>query len=95
MPAKKENTSEIGFEKELWKAADKLRGSMDASQYKYIILGLIFLKYLSDIFEQKYRELVAEGDGLENDLDAYLADNIFFVPEDARWELIAAKAHTP
>lgn len=95
MSKRKNNTFEIGFEKQLWEAADKLRGSMDASQYKYIILGLIFLKYLSDIFEKKYKELIEEGDGLENDVDAYLADNIFFVPEDARWEVIADKAHTP
>ena len=53
----KNNTSEIGFEKQIWAAADKLRGSMDASEYKYVVLGLIFLKYISDKFEEKYIEL--------------------------------------
>ena len=81
----KDNTSEIGFEKQIWAAADELRGSMDAAEYKHIVLGLIFLKYLSDKFEEKYDELVAEGDGSEEDRDEYLAENIFFVPPEARW----------
>lgn len=58
-----EITVNIGFEETLWKAADKLRGSMDASEYKHLVLGLIFLKYISDKFETKYDELVAEGEG--------------------------------
>ena len=75
--AKKINTAEIGFEKEIWKAADLLRGSMDAGEYKGVVLGLIFLKYISDRFEAKYRELVAEGDGFEEDKDEYMAENNF------------------
>ena len=59
----KTNTAEIGFEKEIWKAADLLRGNMDASEYKSVVLGLIFLKYISDRFETKYQALIAEGDG--------------------------------
>ena len=59
------------------------------------MLGLIFLKYISDRFEAKYKELVAEGDGFEEDKDEYTAENIFFVPENARWSVIAAAAHTP
>lgn len=90
----KDNTSEIGFEKQIWAAADELRGSMDAAEYKHIVLGLIFLKYLSDKFEEKYDELVAEGDGFEEDRDEYLAENIFFVPPEARWEEIAKNAHS-
>ena len=89
------NSSSIGFEKQIWDAACVLRGNMDASEYKSVVLGLIFLKYISDRFEAKYRELVEEGDGFEEDKDEYTAENIFFVPENARWEVIASAAHTP
>ena len=85
----------IGFEKEIWKAADKMRGNIDASEYKSVVLGLIFLKYISDKFEAKYDELVAEGIGMEEDKDEYLAENIFYVPTEARWAAIAERAHTP
>ena len=88
------NTADIGFEKQLWDAADVLRGNLDAAEYKNVVLGLIFLKYLSDRFDERYRELVAEGYGDEEDRDCYTAENIFFVPEEARWLAIAA-AHTP
>ena len=77
------------------KAADKMRGNIDASEYKSVVLGLIFLKYISDKFETKYRQLVAEGEGFEEDKDEYTAENIFYVPTEARWERIAAEAHTP
>ena len=89
------NSAEIGFEKEIWKAADKMRGNIDASEYKSVVLGLIFLKYISDKFEARYEELVAEGDGFEEDKDEYTAENIFYVPSEARWSVIASKAHTP
>ena len=82
------NTSNIGFEKQIWDAACVLRGNMDASEYKSVVLGLIFLKYISDRFETKYNELVPEGDGFEEDKDEYTAENIFFVPESARWGVI-------
>ena len=88
------NTSNIGFEKQIWDAACVLRGNVDASEYKSVVLGLIFLKYISDRFEAKYNELAAEGDGFEEDKDEYTAENIFFVPEAARWEVISAAAHT-
>ncbi len=89
------NTADIGFENEIWEAACVLRGNMDASEYKNVILGLIFLKYISDSFEARYQELVAEGDGFEEDRDEYTYKNIFFVPEQARWKAIAAVAHEP
>jgi len=89
------NASDIGFEKQIWDAACVLRGNLDASEYKSVVLGLIFLKYISDRFEAKYNELAAEGDGFEEDQDEYTAENIFFVPESARWKVIAAAAHTP
>lgn len=85
-------TGNIGFEETLWKAADKLRGSMDASDYKHVVLGLIFLKYISDKFETKYNELLTEGEGFEEDRDEYLAENIFWVPQEARWGFIKNNA---
>ena len=88
-------TADIGFEKQIWDAACVLRGNMDASEYKNVVLGLIFLKYISDRFEEKHRELVAEGDSFEEDIDEYTSEGIFFVPQGARWGDIAAKAHTP
>lgn len=88
------NTANVGFEREIWSAADKLRGNMDASVYKNIILGLIFLKYISDKFEEKYDELKAEGEGFEEDRDSYDAEGIFFVPRQARWSAISYAAHT-
>lgn len=91
----KQNTADIGFEKEIWKAADLLRGNLDASEYKSVVLGLIFLKYISDKFETKYQELVNSGEGFEEDRDEYMADNIFFVPQEARWNVVAEAAHTP
>ena len=91
----KQNTADIGFEKEIWKAADLLRGNLDASEYKSVVLGLIFLIYISDKFETKYQELVNNGVGFEEDRDEYMADNIFFVPQEARWSVVAKAAHTP
>ena len=90
----KENISEIGFEKQIWDAADELRGSMDAAEYKHVVLGLIFLKYLSDKFEERYQELVEEGDGFEEDIDEYTYKNIFFVQPESRLSEIAKKANT-
>ncbi len=92
---KKANTADIGFEDKIWKAADKMRGNIDASEYKSVVLGLIFLKYISDRFEAKYRQLVDEGEGFEEDKDEYTAENIFYVPAEARLSAIAEKAHTP
>jgi len=89
------NSTETGFEKEIWKAADKMRGNIDASEYKSVVLGLIFLKYISDKFEVRYQELIDEGEGFEEDKDEYTFKNIFYVPADARWEVLAEKAHTP
>lgn len=89
------NTADIGFEEQIWNAANVLRGNLDASEYKSVVLGLIFLKYISDRFDDKYQELVDEGDGFEEDIDEYTSEGIFFVPVGARWSEIASKAHTP
>jgi type I restriction enzyme M protein len=88
------NTASIGFEQQIWAAADILRGNMDAGEYKHVVLGLIFLKYISDKFDARYEELKAEGDGFEEDRDEYTAKNIFFVPPSARWSVISEAAHT-
>lgn len=76
------------IEKTLWAAADKMIGGLSVTNYKFVVLGLIFLKYISDTFEEKYNDLVKEGYGLEEDRDAYMEDNIFFVPEESRWSYI-------
>ena len=89
------SSANIGFEETLWKSADKLRGSMDSGEYKYVVLGLIFMKYISDKFETKYEELVEEGDGFEEDRDEYEAENIFWVPKEARWGYLKDNAKDP
>lgn len=76
------------LESKLFAAAEKMRGAVSVSDYKFIVLGLIFLKYISDSFEEKYRELVEEGTGLEEERDCYTAENIFYVPKNARWEYL-------
>ncbi len=82
----------LDFENKLWEMADKLRGNIQPSDYKDVVLGLIFLKYISDSFEEKYNELLTDGDGFEEDRDAYIEDNIFFVPPTARWDHIKKSA---
>lgn len=76
------------LEKQLWAAADKMRGAVPVSSYKFIILGLIFLKYISDSFEDRYNQLVSDGDGMEEERDAYTMDNIFYVPAKSRWNYL-------
>ena len=76
----------IRFEEKLWQAAEKLRGSMDASEYKSVVLGLIFLKYVSDAFEEKNAELIQ---------DEHMAENIFWVPKEARWTYINENSKKP
>ena len=72
------NSSNIGFEKQIWDAACVLRGNIDASEYKSVVLGLIFLKYISDRFDAKYQELKEEGEGFEEDKDEYTAEKHLF-----------------
>ncbi len=89
------NNTDIGFEKQIWDAACVLWGHIPAAEYRKVIVGLIFLRYISSAFEKRYEALVKEGEGFENDRDAYAEENIFFVPEEARWSTIASAAHTP
>jgi HsdM N-terminal domain len=107
---KKTNGSSLDFEAQLWAAADKMRGHMDASEYKHVCLGLIFLKYISDAFEEKREQLLfgfsdpksewfikdepQRAEAAEN-RDEYLAANVFWLPPEARWHTIKAKAKSP
>ncbi len=86
------NGGNLGFEADLFKAADKLRGNMEPSDYKHVALGLIFLKYISDAFEAKHKALLAEDAQAVEDKDEYLADNVFWVPKEARWSHLQANA---
>ena len=88
------NNANIGFEKQIWDAACVLWGHIPAADYRKVIIGLIFLRYISSAFDKRYKQLVDEGEGFEDDPDAYLEENIFFVPEEARWKKIADAAHT-
>ena len=87
----------LGFENTLWLAADKLRNNMDAAEYKHVVLGLIFLKYISDSFEERYKELEAEvKQGADpEDRDEYHSENVFWVPKEARWKFIQDQAKQP
>ena len=85
----------LGFEEKLWAAADKMRGHMDAAEYKHVVLGLLFLKYISDAFAEKYAALEAEAGANPEDRDEYMADNIFWVPFEARWDFLRDQAKQP
>lgn len=85
----------LGFEDKLWAAADKLRGTMDAAEYKHVVLGLIFLKYISDSFLEKFQALKSEKHSDPEDKDEYLADNVFWVPPEARWDYLLKNAKRP
>lgn len=93
-----QSSANVGFEKKLWAAADKLRNNMDPAEYKHIVLGLIFLKYISDSFEDTYQEIKNDPkayDGEWEDKDAYKARNVFWVPTKARWEELKKNAKKP
>jgi len=99
MAKKNNNRQEEPLEKQLWKAADKLRKNIDAAEYKHVVLGLIFLKYISDAFESMYEKL-KKGEGEyagadPEDRDEYRAENVFFVPPEARWAFLQAEAKKP
>src|SRR5574337_145404 len=95
--ATKSDGATVGYEAQLWQMADALRGSMDAAEYKHVVLGLIFLKYISDAFEEQHAKLVAEQiSGADpEDPDEYRALSIFWVPPEARWAHLKAQAKQP
>jgi type I restriction enzyme M protein len=91
----KNNGSALGFEAELFKAADKLRGNMEPSDYKHVALGLMFLKYISDSFEAKRKALLMDDPAAAEDRDEYAADNVYWVPKAARWANLQSNAKQP
>jgi type I restriction enzyme M protein len=93
--AAKGNGANLGFEAQLFLAADKLRKNLEPSDYKHVALGLIFLKHISIAFEARHAALLAEDEGAAEDPDEYLADNIFWVPSEARWSFLQASARQP
>ena len=92
-----DTAANLGFEAKLWLTADKLRNNMDAAEYKHVVLGLIFLKYISDAFEERHQKLLAEVDqGADpEDPDEYRAENVFWVPTEARWQHLQDNAKQP
>ena len=94
-----DSSATLGFEAKLWLTADKLRNNMDAAEYKHVVLGLIFLKYISDTFEEHRAKLIAgKGDyagANAEDPDEYKAENVFWVPAEARWSHLQASAKQP
>lgn len=85
----------LGFEEKLWAAADKLRGHMDAGEYKHVALGLIFLKYISDVFGEHYEKIATDPLADPEDRDEYTAENIFWVPAAVRWPHLQNNAKQP
>jgi len=91
----KQTSANIGFEEKLWAAADKMRNSMDPAEYKHVILGLIFLKYISDSFEELHSKLLKDPHADPEDRDEYLSQNVFWVPKQARWKFLMDNAKKP
>ncbi len=89
------NGAELGFEEKLWKAADKMRSNMDAAEYKHVVLGLIFLKYISDAFKEVHEELTKDKTSDPEEVDEYVARRVFWVPKEARWDYLARNAKKP
>ena len=91
-----DNGATFGYESELWAMADAMRGSMDAAEYKHVVLGLIFLKYISDAFEERHAIVLEKwGRDAAEDRDEYVSENIFWVPQEARWALLKSQARQP
>jgi type I restriction enzyme M protein len=93
--ARNNGRGDLGFEATLWQAADKLRGNLDSGEYKHVVLGLIFLKYISDAFDEARAQVSADPEGDPEDRDEYVSRNVFWVPLAARWEFLQAKAKDP
>jgi type I restriction enzyme M protein len=89
------NSATLGFEQKLWAAADTMRGNLDPAEYKHVALGLIFLKYISDAFQERYEKLKSDPYADPEDHDEYLAENVFWVPQEARWQTLQANAKQP
>src|SRR2546430_9059804 len=92
---RRSNGANLGFEDKLWKTADKLRSNMDAAEYKHIVLGLLFLKYISDAFIEVHEQLKTDPTSDAEDVDEYVSRRVFWVPKEARWEYLAKNAKKP
>src|SRR3989449_9854653 len=95
VPHRQSNGANLGFEDKLWRAADKLRSNMDAAEYKHVVLGLLFLKYISDAFSEVHEELKKEPMSDPEDVDEYVSRRIFWVPKEARWDYLTKNAKKP
>lgn len=95
MAKTKKTNGDLNFEAKLWQAADKMRNNMDAAEYKHVVLGLIFLKYISDAFSELYQKLSSTKGADAEDADEYRAENVFYVPKKARWEFLQKNAKQP
>ena len=92
MAKAKKTNGDLNFEAKLWQAADKMRNNMDAAEYKHVVLGLIFLKYISDAFSELYQKLSNTKGADAEDSDEYRAENVFYVPKKARWDFLQKNA---
>lgn len=90
-----EASGDLGFEEKLWKAADKMRSNMDAAEYKHVVLGLIFLKYISDAFNEIHEALKKDRNSDPEDADEYVSRRVFWVPKEARWDYLSKNAKKP
>src|SRR5467141_27769 len=91
----KDKSKELNFEGKLWQAADKLRSNMDAAEYKHAVLGLLFLKYISDAFNEVHEKLGKDPTSNPEDVDEYVSRRVFWVPKEARWDYLAKNAKKP
>jgi len=95
VPRPQSNGANLGFEDKLWKAADKMRRNMDAAEYKHVVLGLLFLKYISDAFSEVHEQLERDSSTDPEDVDEYISRRVFWVPSEARWDYLAKNAKKP
>src|SRR5947208_5923508 len=95
VPQPRSNGANLGFEDKLWKTADKLRSNMDAAEYKHVVLGLLFLKYISDAFIEVHEQLMRDPTSDTEDVDEYVSRRVFWVPKEARWDYLAKNAKKP
>lgn len=91
----KNGNGDLNFEAKLWQAADKMRNNMDAAEYTHVVLGLIFLKYISDAFKELYQKLSNTKGADPDDSDEYRVENVFYVPKKARWDYLQKNAKQP
>src|SRR5437870_3453794 len=95
VPQTRSNGANLGFEDKLWKTADKLRSNMDAAEYKHVVLGLLFLKYISDAFTEVHEKLRKDTTSDPEDVDEYISRRVFWVPKEARWDYLSKNAKKP